>query len=403
MLLRLTRLVAIGAIVALLVASIPAVAGIPFGPFLGLDFHNLDVFHDCVARDNPYLSTGAECGDVGARDMLYPPLLYWSFVWTRLVPLSAGALLWAAAVLGGVFLATLAWVPRARRGLPAVLLVGLLMFQFPTLFAMERGNNDVLVLVLWTVSMMMYVSGRVGWAGFAAGVGVALKLYPGFAAAVVGLGLMWWAWHDRSARRALLVFATGGVIAVAAAGILFFDQTTLYLSDEFTRLVATKPPLSTWTHALDNIAPAGNAWLLSLPLLAVWIVASARRLAVDPTLVFAGALALSTYFSSVSYDYNLITVYPLLVILFVRFLAVPRDKLTLVLLLLGLISVVGDRDLFSVSATAMQVHIALQWLWLVSVGLAAAAARLSWSEPEGQAGTVVQPRVSDVRSTLLDT
>ena len=332
-----SRLIASGAILVVLLASIPAVSSIPFGPFLGLDFQNLDAFHDCIARNNPYLSSGAACGDVGARDMYYPPLLYWSFAWTRLLPFTAGALLWAAVVLGGVLMATFAWVPQASRGMPAAIFIGLLAIQYPALFAMERGNNDVLVLVLWTAAMVLYASGRVGWSGLLAGVGVALKLYPAFAAVVVGCGLIWWAWRDRAARRQLVLFATGGIVAVAVAVLVLFDQTQLYLSGELGVLATATTPLSAYTHALGNIAPGGVSWFLAVPLLAVWVVASARRLPDDPTLVFAGALAISTYYSKTSYDYNLITVYPLLVLLFVRVMAEPRSLLALALLLFGLV------------------------------------------------------------------
>jgi hypothetical protein len=381
--------VATSIVIAILLASVPAVAGIPFGPFLGLDFQNLDAFHDCVARNNPYLATGAECGDFGARDMNYPPLLYWSFAWTRWLPFAAGALLWAAVVLGGVLVATLAWLPRARWNIVVAVFVILLILQYPALFSMERGNNDVLVLLLWTAATLLFVSGRVGWAGALAGIAAAMKLYPTFAAIVVGTGLVWWAWRDRSARRRLLLFSAGGVLAVAVAVVATFDQTMLYFADELPQLTSTRPPLSTYTHALDNIAPAGVSWFLSLPLLGLWMVASARRLPEDPTLIFAGGLAISTYFSSVSYDYNLITVYPLLVLLFVRATDRPWSPLAFGLLLLGLVSVVGHRDWFMGSDLAMRTHIGLQWLWLVGVGLAVAVGRLRDSEGTAASATTV--------------
>ena len=183
--------------------------------------------------------------------------------------------------------------------------------------------------------------------------------------------------------------------------ILAFDQTMLYLADELPRLTTMKPPLSTYTHALDNIAPAGVAWFLSLPLLAVWIVASARRLPNDPTLTFAGALALSTYFSSVSYDYNLITVYPLLALLFVRAIALPWSPVAIGLLLLGLIGVVGNRDWFLGTELAMRLHIALQYLWLVAVGLAVAAGRLRDSETATEGTMTVLLHEGNAPPTLI--
>ena len=109
--------------------------------------------------------------------------------------------------------------------------------------------------------------------------------------------------------------------------------------------------------------------------------ASARRLQSDPALLFAGALAISTYFSSLSNDYNLITAYPLLIMLFIRATSAPWSSLATALLLVGLVAIVGNRALFVFSNAAIVGHIALQWVWLLAVGLAVATSRLRASEP----------------------
>ncbi len=170
-----SRRTVLNTVLILLLVSLPAFVAIPFGPILGFDFHNLDAFHDCIARDNPYLSTGAACGDIWSRDMGYPPLLYWSFMWTRLLPLSIGVIVWAAVILVGVFVATLAWVPRGRRDGATIAFLALLLLQFPVLFAIERGNNDVLVLVLWTAAMALFAAGHPGGSGAIAGIATALS------------------------------------------------------------------------------------------------------------------------------------------------------------------------------------------------------------------------------------
>ncbi len=61
----------------------------------------------------------------------------------------------------------------------------------------------------------------------------------------------------------------------------------------------------------------------------------------DPALLFAGALAISTYFSSLSNDYNLITAYPLLIMLFIRATSAPWSSLATALLLVGLVAIVA--------------------------------------------------------------
>src|SRR5580698_208147 len=49
----------------------------------GLDFQNLYTFHHCGRDHDLYAATGHACGDWLGRAMLYPPVLYWSFYWTR--------------------------------------------------------------------------------------------------------------------------------------------------------------------------------------------------------------------------------------------------------------------------------------------------------------------------------
>jgi hypothetical protein len=87
-----------------------------------------------------------------------------------------------------------------------------------------------------------------------------------------------------------------------------------------------------------------------------------------PQLCFAGALAISTYCARTSYDYNLLTAYPLLLVLFVD---VARRNLRSVeagwaLLGLGILGVAGDRHLF-LSGSYAQVHIGVQLAWLLLV------------------------------------
>jgi hypothetical protein len=229
--------------------------------------------------------------------------------------------------------------------------------------------------------MALFVSGRLTLAGMVAGIGAVLKLYPVIAAVVVGGGLLWWAWRERAARPVMLRFAAGGLVAVALVVVLTLEQTLAFLADEGAAFVGVRHGLGPWTHTLNPIAPAGVSWLLSLPLLLTWLVAAGRRLPDDPVIVFAGGLAISTYFGSVSNDYNLITTYPLLMVLFVRALQERPSRLTVALLLLGLVAVVGNRWLFMWSEAAMQVRVWLQWLWLLSTGVAVAAGRLSEAKP----------------------
>ncbi len=130
-------------------------------------------------------------------------------------------------------------------------------------------------------------------------------------------------------------------------------------------------------------------------------MASARRLSEDPIIVFAGSLAISTYFSPVSNDYNLITTYPLLMVLFVRSVAASANRLTFGLLVVGLIGIVSNRLFFIWSDLFMQAHVALQWLWLIATGVAVAVGRLHDAESSHAYGRRALLSLSHTPSTLV--
>src|ERR1700730_5401196 len=108
---------------------------------------------------------------------------------------------------------------------------------------------------------------------------------------------------------------------------------------------------------------------IGIGLLVIWCLAAIREIERDPALIFAGALAISTYFSAISYDYNLMTTYPLLLVLFCRAVQdrSPGFRWTWALLLLGLIAVVGHRGVLA-TYPLIRLHVKLQLVWLAGVG-----------------------------------
>ena len=196
-----------------------------WGSSFGLDLGHVYAFHTCASRNAPYAATGLECGDRLVPFLQYPPLLYWFFAWTRLVSPSVARWLWAAFIALVLLWIPLAWTrpdaheagpPRAR---VAVFVVGAaLLAGFPALFAMERGNNDILVVLLWTLCFRLFQSRRSLLAGCAAGVAITLKLYPLFAVAVVAAGLLGAASSGgRPHQREALRFGAGLLLASPSA------------------------------------------------------------------------------------------------------------------------------------------------------------------------------------------
>src|SRR6185312_4307314 len=95
-------------VIGLLLVSIPAYQLIPPTHFgWGFDLRNVYVFHACSGKNDPYLVTGAQCGDPIGRAMPYPPLMYWALAWMRWVSLDTARWIWASFI--AVVLLWAAW------------------------------------------------------------------------------------------------------------------------------------------------------------------------------------------------------------------------------------------------------------------------------------------------------
>jgi hypothetical protein len=117
-------------------------------------------------------------------------------------------------------------------------------------------------------------------------------------------------------------------------------------------------------------------------LLGVWMWASGKAAARgDVAMAFAGALAVSTYVPRTSFDYNLITTYPLLLLLFLRAQRTNRWGL----LVFGVFAICGDRRLFDHphgTLLSPEVHLAIELVFLVAA--AAVVARSDEGERQAQ-------------------
>jgi Glycosyltransferase family 87 len=358
--------------------AFPDVLKIPPTGMPAADLHNLHAFQNCAAKDNPYLMSGVACGDKFARDMFYPPLLYFSFVWLRKVDFPFASLVWAAFIGAGSLVCARAWISnRARWRLGVVwawLLLFVLLAQYPLAFAIERGNCDILPLAAWTLAFQLWVSGRQGWSGFAAGTALALKIYPAFACLVVGVGALGSLVHTPREWRTVAWFGFAGLAAPLLWTLTFLQQTKDYVGDELPRFAATYVGPSFFSHTLKTVEPS-QPWVfyaISAVLIACWSLASVLSLRRDPALIFAGALAMSTYFANVSYDYNSITAYPLLTLLCTRAL-VSGGRVglqNLALSVLGIVAILGGRAIYQAHQW-YAARVLLQVVWLLCTALLA--------------------------------
>lgn len=216
--------------------------GIPIGVLPFLDTHGMLASVQChragvdVYAPNP-------CDVLGRPHDYAPALLHLS-----LLPVTVGWTLYVGVGLVAVFLLGLLLLPPApgRLGAAAMFLAGL---SPPVLFAMERGNLDLLIFAVAALAASLSVAG-----GRARAVGyllvtccAALKYYP--------VLLLVLAVRERFSRALLVVLAAGGLL-VGLALLSGADQTVRALA-----LAPTDTPASIYLMGARNL-PLGLAELL---------------------------------------------------------------------------------------------------------------------------------------------
>jgi Glycosyltransferase family 87 len=291
---------------------------IPRYHFLAVDFlHNYHAVQAWWNGGNPYLEPFNPT-DPSDR-YVYPPLALRVFSWCAALPPQLATAVWII-VLGGI--ASLAalhcWGERGELGLwrarlPAF--VASFLWSTPVLFAMERGNYDLLVLGL-VLAAGAFLSRRYDiLAGVCLAVAAWLKVYP----ALAGLTLVV-LWRPR----AILAALAAGLIIVlldipGTADFLYSLRVIMPLHVPTTHGVMHETMHTItgcwgllWAHTpLDWLAviPGQAAWaVLMLPPVA-WVSYRLARCATPEKLLVPYLLwvtAVATFLPSVSNDYNLV-------------------------------------------------------------------------------------------------
>ncbi|MGA9595150.1 MAG: glycosyltransferase family 87 protein, partial [Acidimicrobiia bacterium] len=280
-----------------LVAGLWSLGRIPFyRPFLGLDFQNIYAFHTCplVKELGVYAPSGSACGDVSGRAFRYPPLIYHLFTWVRLFGFTEAARLWigftaaSMVIVGGIW----AWLDhQIRRNWRAIVLAALwllLLAQFPSVFQLERGNNDVIPILIWTAAAFAFTRRWYAAAG-ALGVVAALgKIYPIVALAILAAGVLRMRW------RAIWTFASGGVAGIIISALFWPREMITYWTEVLPSFASGSNDVVAYSHPLRGLAvPAGVKIVLGVALVGSWALAAWYKMEKEPALVFAGALAIS--------------------------------------------------------------------------------------------------------------
>ena len=373
-------------LVGFLVASLAALPSLPFLHPWGADLQNVHAYVRCAHSKSPYLIGGGQCGDLWGRPFYYPPFLFHFFFWMRRLTLETTMYVWTVSLYLAFAAIFYVWTCRIvgepfakgdgdRHEVPVFCV--LLLFQYPFVFAVERGNTDTVAIVFYTLAAFWFVRRRLWLAGASAGLAVGFRLYPAFAVMVLTVALLL---AVRSKARSIprwgwLRFGGGALGAFGATLLAFPKDSLLYFRNVLPGFAKTFTFACEFSHSVPTyVGPEYPAFavLIAIALLGLWAWASARAIARgEEWWALAGALAVSTYSQRTSWDYNLITVYPLLVLLFLR--ARRTDRWAL--LAFGVFTIVGDRRLFTFPNAHLltpQLQLGLELAFLVITALVVA-------------------------------
>jgi hypothetical protein len=309
---------------------------------LGGDFSHNDLgARKLVAGENPYrVALG---GEWGTGRYSYPPVVLALFLWCPLFPPDVTAVVWLVlSCLALLLAAVLAWRHRPRLGLgglPLAPCLVWLLFSLPVLFELERGQYDVLVLLLVWLGWRLTAHSRALTSELAAGLCLAvaawIKVYPtplllGLAAGRryrlllltvalgVALGVVPW--------RATQEFLAAAPETMQAQRAAHFHSVRLLTEGRWDELT---PDSTTWKHTfraaqhslsdylpglwqdLGLAAPARvpglvQSAVVAAPLL-LWICLLQYRRGDAETLlpVLLWLVVLGTFLMPASWDYNL--------------------------------------------------------------------------------------------------
>ncbi|HEV3118779.1 MAG TPA: glycosyltransferase family 87 protein [Gemmataceae bacterium] len=164
---------------------------VPYQPFLGLDFlNNYYAARHWQHGGNPYTE---KIGDPLDRPFVYSPVLLVMFSWCRFFTARQAVAIWTLGLMAMAALGAMACRRnRTQLGLwplPLPFLLAAVLCSTPVAFALERGNCDLLVLLM-IVAAVPLLSRRSFRGDLLAGACFALATWSKSYAGVLGLALL---------------------------------------------------------------------------------------------------------------------------------------------------------------------------------------------------------------------
>lgn len=324
---------------------------------VGLDFLSSDLYLKCAGPGLKIYKTFCQ-GDPYVRSYMYPPLMARAMMWVLAFTTLRAAGLWSLSLVAGIGILSFGlllffrkWFGESKGFLSreAALLAFFIVLSYPAVFAYERGNNDLFILIMYTVCSVCFVQKRFFWCGFTALIAFLLKMHPlPFLLTVLGGSLA--AGSATLIRRGKVstpgfaVFCLGGVIAGALIFLMpLLTEYHYYMTVHYPKFTAG---WSEWKGAPSinhgfrfAYGPLGvvlGAILFGTSFFAYALQSTrafagpkydvgAHRQALLSLLYVAGVGTYLTYHTE-SYDYNLILFLPLFCFLAI-FAAAEKSRL----------------------------------------------------------------------------
>jgi len=360
---------------------------------IGLDFLTFDSYVRVAGMQTKIYKWVSPVDPLG-RSYHYPPLLTLAHMWVLLFTTKAAVGLWSLAVLALIYLNAYFWFEASQKWFrdekfsmhskSNMLLAGLFTLSYPSVFSYERGQNDVLILLL--ISVMAVLLNRRKWfcLGTVISLSVLMKVYPAFI-------FVPFFFFSLFCILSGLVRRKGMNVGLRLMAGLFFGVLIVVLplySQHLYFLTVTLPALTVLTEELPGClichsipiafgsrgtVLATGLWILVsgclVHFLYRWTICKELRFRVPSFLAFTWITALMIYFPRTSFDYSLILLIPLFAVISISSEQIrgAAVRLGLLLLLLGFALPRWVHGIFF-EANSFSSFLALQVLGLVLVG-----------------------------------
>ena len=293
---------------------------LPFVGLYGTDLGMQYYYNKCALlspnAENLFRLTGEMCSDPSNGRYAYPVLIFRLFSFANFFKsFQSLYYFWTALISITIISAPYLWMKKRNKKFWFYLGIGIIsLLQAPSFYALERGGTDITFLIPWIFATYFGLKEKWILAGVMMAIAALFKLYPVMALMPILLALF----LDTSDKNKINFFKCGLAIGLTVL-IIFLLDWHLWKTFVFEILPKeTKYGIGTNAigHSLIGPFPKFFVYLL---MIVFWILyAKVFNLGHRSykKLTFAGVLAMSTFYTSHSFDYNLITAFPFIYLCF---------------------------------------------------------------------------------------